>query len=288
MFLFFFLAGALLCGRFVAGVLGQVLISLKILSYYSLNWVSFGSVSVAAIFALFLPGVRRGIYFNTGTSQITEVTTDDGENVHSIENQNYEDITQEQEIVSQDNSEAQPGTSNTVTDVLVHSEHGNTSQRQYDRPSSSTTEEQNCAAVLQVSNEETPAIAVISPSPNIQELSPDALESIPEPISDHPDAERLSPQSGCCSQGCSVACKTCCLNNFGPIWLDFKNCYGNRKLLKWSIWWAIATCGYFQVGNYIQNLWEYIHPSADHPNQAIYNGAVEAGATLLGGPKHRE
>ena len=71
-------------------------------------------------------------------------------------------------------------------------------------------------------------------------------------------------------------------DTFSPLWQDFKMCYNNRFLLKWCIWWAIATCGNFQVGNYIQNLWEHIAPSQGNPNAEIYNGAVEAAATLLG------
>ncbi|KAK7068803.1 hypothetical protein SK128_003851 [Halocaridina rubra] len=63
------------------------------------------------------------------------------------------------------------------------------------------------------------------------------------------------------------------------IWRDFKSAYSNKYLLKWSIWWAFATCGNFQVGNYIQPLWETIAPMEDA--EMLYNGIVEAAATLL-------
>ncbi|KAK8733227.1 hypothetical protein OTU49_006535, partial [Cherax quadricarinatus] len=65
----------------------------------------------------------------------------------------------------------------------------------------------------------------------------------------------------------------------GFIWNDFKSAYSNKYLLKWSIWWAFATCGNFQVGNYIQPLWESIAPMDENEN--LYNGAVEASQTLL-------
>ena len=55
----------------------------------------------------------------------------------------------------------------------------------------------------------------------------------------------------------------------------------NTYVLKWSIWWALGTCGNFQVGNYIQPLWETIQPSTDD-NVLIWNGAVEAATTLTG------
>ncbi|XP_062852867.1 thiamine transporter 1 [Trichomycterus rosablanca] len=61
--------------------------------------------------------------------------------------------------------------------------------------------------------------------------------------------------------------------------MDFVQCYSCRTLLAWSVWWALSTCGYFQVVNYAQALWENILPSK---NFKIYNGYVETIATLLG------
>lgn len=60
---------------------------------------------------------------------------------------------------------------------------------------------------------------------------------------------------------------------------DFVQCYRCRTLLSWSLWWALATCGYFQVINYAQALWEKVRPSRDYE---IYNGYVETLSTLLG------
>uniref|UniRef100_A0A2I4D687 Thiamine transporter 1 n=1 Tax=Austrofundulus limnaeus TaxID=52670 RepID=A0A2I4D687_AUSLI len=61
---------------------------------------------------------------------------------------------------------------------------------------------------------------------------------------------------------------------------DFLQCYRSRLLLAWSVWWALATCGYFLVLNYAQALWETIHPSRE--GLTLYNGYVETLATLLG------
>ncbi|XP_077440755.1 thiamine transporter 1 [Vanacampus margaritifer] len=60
---------------------------------------------------------------------------------------------------------------------------------------------------------------------------------------------------------------------------DFLHCYRRGPLLAWSLWWALATCGYFQVLNYAQALWEKIRPSSEYD---IYNGYVETLSTLLG------
>ncbi|CAN0294743.1 unnamed protein product [Lampetra fluviatilis] len=60
---------------------------------------------------------------------------------------------------------------------------------------------------------------------------------------------------------------------------DFAKCYTDRSLLVWSIWWALATCGYNQVINYVQVLWAEMEPSN---STAVYNGGVEAVSTLVG------
>lgn len=36
------------------------------------------------------------------------------------------------------------------------------------------------------------------------------------------------------------------------LWRDFRHCYSSRQLLYWSVWWAMATCGYNQTVNYVQ------------------------------------
>ncbi|XP_069745379.1 thiamine transporter 1-like isoform X2 [Narcine bancroftii] len=63
------------------------------------------------------------------------------------------------------------------------------------------------------------------------------------------------------------------------IWKTLMQCYSSGPLLCWSVWWALSTCGYFQILNYVQILWENIHPSQ---NSQIYNGMVEAASALLG------
>ncbi|XP_075763086.1 thiamine transporter 1 isoform X2 [Pelodiscus sinensis] len=63
------------------------------------------------------------------------------------------------------------------------------------------------------------------------------------------------------------------------LWRDFLQCYSSRPMICWSVWWAFSTCGYFQVINYIQGLWEMVLPSQSFE---IYNGGVEAVSTLLG------
>ncbi|XP_060902283.1 thiamine transporter 1 [Labrus mixtus] len=69
-----------------------------------------------------------------------------------------------------------------------------------------------------------------------------------------------------------------CGNVLLQLWRDFRLCYSTRQLLYWSVWWAMATCGYNQTVNYVQVLWEHVQPSQ---NFTIYNGGVEAVSSLL-------
>ena len=45
------------------------------------------------------------------------------------------------------------------------------------------------------------------------------------------------------------------------LWTDLKKAYSKKSVVTWSIWVALATCGYYQIGNYIQSLWLEIIPS---------------------------
>ncbi|NXP56853.1 S19A3 protein, partial [Heliornis fulica] len=119
-------------------------------------------------------------------------------------------------------------------------------------------------------------------------------QTLPEP---HRAVATLSserPSSGCCEDKSSVVSA-----HGGPapepraenarpqhhvlrvllqLCKDLKDCYSSRKLLYWSLWWALATAGFNQVLNYIQVLWDFRAPSH---SSAVYNGAVEAIATFL-------
>ncbi|XP_074645633.1 thiamine transporter 2-like [Tubulanus polymorphus] len=64
------------------------------------------------------------------------------------------------------------------------------------------------------------------------------------------------------------------------MYWGIKSSYSDLGLLKWSVWWALATCGFMQVGNYGQNLWDEI--LIDQTNRKLYNGTVEAVSTVLG------
>ena len=59
---------------------------------------------------------------------------------------------------------------------------------------------------------------------------------------------------------------------------DFAKFYCVPSLLKWSLWWALATCGVLQIGNYVQSLWKEVADENEQTHE--WNGLVEAIATL--------
>uniref|UniRef100_H3BZS5 Solute carrier family 19 member 3a n=1 Tax=Tetraodon nigroviridis TaxID=99883 RepID=H3BZS5_TETNG len=59
---------------------------------------------------------------------------------------------------------------------------------------------------------------------------------------------------------------------------DARDCFASKKLLYWSLWWVLGTCGFNQVQSFVQSLWENVQPSQ---NATIYNGVVEAAGGLL-------
>ncbi len=171
---------ALLTGRCLAGIVGQVLVATELCDYYELNYISLSFVSAATIVSLFLPSVSQSIYFHRRKKDIPPSA--------SVET-----------IVDKD------------TDVL--------------------------ATALSTS------ITESTPAETEEDEGSPSFKSV-----------------------------------YRLLWFDFTSAYSTAYTLKWSLWWAFAMCGYFQVLNYIQPLWEEISPSG---TTSIYNGAVEAAHTFL-------
>ncbi|XP_066548508.1 thiamine transporter 2-like isoform X2 [Amia ocellicauda] len=91
------------------------------------------------------------------------------------------------------------------------------------------------------------------------------------------DGENTSPPS--CGPRTEEKSRNAFVEAVLALLVDFKECYSSRNLIYWSLWWALATCGYYQISNYVQVLWHHKLPSK---NFTLYNGGVEAVATLTG------
>nr|CAD7429829.1 unnamed protein product [Timema monikensis] len=72
-----------------------------------------------------------------------------------------------------------------------------------------------------------------------------------------------------------------CSKIYTLLWKDFVAAFTNWYVVKWSIWWALATCGYLQITTYVQLLYETILEENKQEDNELYNGAVEAITTLL-------
>lgn len=67
-------------------------------------------------------------------------------------------------------------------------------------------------------------------------------------------------------------------NAYALLWKHFLQAFTNYYVIKWSAWWALSTCGYLQVANYMQLLWK----TAVEPGDEIYNGAVDFLYAIIG------
>ncbi|XP_043072731.1 solute carrier family 19 member 3b isoform X1 [Puntigrus tetrazona] len=103
------------------------------------------------------------------------------------------------------------------------------------------------------------------------EVSTDTLNEATDAFKGETDLERQT-RSACCDWG---NIKT----SGKQMWDSLKESYSSRRLVQWSLWWALATAGYGQVFNYIQLMWDHIEPSS---TSSVYNGVVEAVCTLVG------
>jgi len=65
---------------------------------------------------------------------------------------------------------------------------------------------------------------------------------------------------------------------YALLWKHFVQAYTNYRVIKWSAWWALSTCGYLQIVSYIQLLWQ----TAVQSDDKIYNGAVDFLYAILG------
>ena len=62
---------------------------------------------------------------------------------------------------------------------------------------------------------------------------------------------------------------------------NFKTSFTKGSVFRWSLWWSLGMCGNYQVGNFIQPLWQSLQDENAHDNET-WNGAVEATSTFAG------
>ncbi|XP_021934275.1 thiamine transporter 2-like isoform X2 [Zootermopsis nevadensis] len=192
---------AYLFGRALSGVVSQALVSTGTLDYYQLNFISLAAVSIATLWAFFLPSVQHSVYF-------------------------YRE--------------------NIITDGIADAEN-----------LAAVTEDSVVPLTVPVKNATTFVIETKQPTQDTSEIN-GRLQ----------DTRRIESRWR---------------KAYYYLWKDFTTSYTNLYVLKWSFWWALATCGFLQSLSYIQLVWqEIIVENHQDSNTDLYNGAVEALYTLVG------
>ncbi|XP_013407120.1 thiamine transporter 1 [Lingula anatina] len=274
---------AVLLGRFIAGLLGQLLVSLGHVSYFVLNCISMGSVGAAFIVAVCLPSVSKSVYFHQETS-----TENSQQQIDASQDPNRE-IDRER-CASCDDSimGSHPPSilsSRASTPSTIHHNRGVTPNTlETGTPSSLQF---GSAGFLGMDLDARSLAYGMSGSVDskIMRLDNEFQDSgshfysdlhLRSNVDDTVSWQSVDTNLVQRSQNMNAACR----DSFKSMWHDFLTCYRDRHLLKWSLWWAFAMCGNFQVGNYIQNMWDIISPSRDNPD--VYNGGVDAVSTAIG------
>lgn len=265
---------AILMGKFIAAVLGQLLISFSVTDLYSLNFISLASVSLSLIAALALPPVQQSVYFHRRERNTRELRTAD-------------QIRQSQDGEVNPSYTAFPETphSDLSTSPVNMNPNGNFIGRSRTPTNGigSTTSADGDGEGGRSSYLPFPLYGDVDTSSIAWSLQSDqySQNSLGSVAVDGPPESMKTPRD---DHDSLLKEKLTCCQKFKDVifslWRDFRSTYSRKILLAWSIWWAIASCGNFQVGNYVQNLWAEVDPYRANPKK--FNGAIEAAATLLG------
>ncbi|XP_020287296.1 thiamine transporter 1-like [Pseudomyrmex gracilis] len=168
---------AVLIGRSMSGLIAQLTASFRVLDYHQLNYLTLTSITIATVWALFLPSVGQSIYFHRANA------CEDERRKRSLELRGI--------------------TVSVLPNAVCNGENSTTLHHSF--------------AQLK--------------APLFYKIR----------------------------------------NAYVLLWKHFVQAYANDRVLKWSVWWALATCGYLQVISYVQLLWQ----TAVGPDDEIYNGAVD-------------
>ena len=286
---------AVLIGNFVAGAVGQLLYSLVESEHvlYTLHVMSMCSVALATALSLFLPKVDSSTYFHQrtyrkGVKDHENCDIQLLENIKKDDTQVAENCTQKAES---DTQQAENGTQD-LEDGILEAEN-DIQESKYDTRETKSDAQQSEIETQQAKNciqqgenctlkAETSALQVhIYCNPS----SSHALNGMPWTSAKQDDTEdvRTSVNLSIGNQNETTEVnKRTWRDKLIVMWLDFKTSYSNKQLLKWSLWWAFATCGAHQVSNFIQTLWQIFFREPDTNINIVYNGAVEAASTLAG------
>ncbi|KAL3848261.1 hypothetical protein ACJMK2_019130 [Sinanodonta woodiana] len=247
-----FTRAATLMGTFISFVLSQIFHSLNVMDYFDLNVFSFVSVCIAFVITLILPRPEYSEIFHRKRHIEAE-----GSNMENV-NPEVDATSCQENPVTKDSVENR--STNNGTSFKNNAFEGDDSLMKCECNISMASKTGNDILLAKKMSQDMALVGNISSSKNSSAKN-----------KKHEGVENSSSSSSKCKDGFLFMLK------------EMKDSYSSRVVIIWSVWWAIASCGNFQVLNYVQNLWAVIS-SQDSPgeNADVYNGAVEAASTLLG------
>lgn len=232
-----------LLSRFLSASVGQLLISLKAASYYTLYCISLVAVVCGFLLSVFIPSIQRKPEYETASDDTRDTKGETFRSLNRPETTEFHhdgkpEATLASSSQAEDNPQHDANTAVGHPQDKLHPEHPAASSIP-----APTTDAMNQNTLLNktvrfedsvhdhTNREENPQ----DTCPN--QLKPSEYGSV---NSGKPDKKTKQSKHNCCTQ--------CCRNNFSPIWHDFKQCYTNTQILKWSLWCSLAVCTFFQVG----------------------------------------
>ncbi|XP_060563340.1 thiamine transporter 1-like [Ruditapes philippinarum] len=279
-----------LAGRFTAYLLGQFIVSYKILDLFQLNAFSFSSVSLAFAIAIFLPKTRskENVVSEVIVEGLEHTSEEESNNVISdiIDNKSVviKNVQKQSNCVADGNEYSRPSESRVANDLNQYANGIKEAERLDEHCFKHLFEERitDCELNGHVKrdsgkNEDSTLCSLSLTDENVKSLR--NVSDKNDSVCINPDAsgDEVSTHNTSASyNGIFITI----INFLHTIKRQIKESYSNRTVLIWSAWWVTASCGNLQVGSYIQNLWEVIAPHEQSSN--IYNGAVEAAGTLTG------
>ncbi|XP_035790245.1 folate transporter 1-like [Anopheles albimanus] len=237
---------AVLLGRFLSGVVSQVLISTGAMNVRDLNYITFGAQTFSLLWSFVLPPVKTSVYFYSS---------------------------------ARDDTVGQPRP--TTTTVADEPRASDPEQHRGQTTSTSTTTAQASQQHGQDGRSEATITAAVAEKPEGQNTKPTtmAISSSSSSSSNNGNGDddaanpaRLpaTPPTARVTFSASRAVRL--------LGRHFVAAYRQLPVIQWSLWWALAMAGFIQVQVYVQLLWHEI----DEDQGTLFNGGAEALLTLLG------
>ncbi|KAF2350502.1 Reduced folate carrier [Trinorchestia longiramus] len=254
---------AILLGRFSAAVLGQVLYSTGLMDPYSLNYISLGSFVFAFGFAVALPSVKHSIYFHRDDNILRTLSVPSSPKRES----NFSSIKESVHVGSVDTSD--DGGDHFYADC---EEATDVQERSPSTPEKSSVGRPSYAQDGGFVNGELPKSSIERNAAASEDVgSPERIDGGNEKYGNE---TAHKPSNALPSQYTIEGFKKA----MTLLWRDARVAYSNEHLFRWSFWSAVATCGFLQILNYIQSLYEKVLPD----DASLYSGAVDAFSTASG------